>query len=99
MEILARSSISPKFQANVDFKSDCLSIGVTLNFTFEKGEGLLIISGHTFFNFVVFISSHNSIAMHFVLVELSCNSLLSIDDPSKRGDVEILARSSVFPLP
>ena len=42
-----------------------------------------------------FISSHNSIAMHFVLVELSRNSLLLFDDPSKRSDVETMARSSV----
>ena len=46
-----------------------------------------------------FISSHISIAMHFILVELSRNSLLLIDDPSKRGDVETLARSSISPSP
>ena len=44
-----------------------------------------------------FISSHNSIAMHFVLVELPRNSLLLTNDHSKRGDVETLARSSVSP--
>ena len=49
--------------------------------------------------FCHFISSHNSIVMHFVLIELSRNSLLLIDDLSKRGDVETLARSSVFPSP
>ena len=39
------------------------------------------------------------IAMHFVLVELSRNSLLLINDPSKKGDVKTLARSSVFLSP
>ena len=39
------------------------------------------------------------ISMHFVLVQLSRNSLLLINDPSKRGDVEISARSSIFPSP
>ena len=39
------------------------------------------------------------IAMHFVLVELSRNSLLLIDDPSKRGDVETAVRPSVSPPP
>ena len=33
--------------------------------------------------------------MHFVLIELSRNSLLLIGDPSKKGDVETLTRSSV----
>ena len=46
-----------------------------------------------------FISSHNSIAMHFVLIEFSCNSLLLVDNPSKKGDVETLVRSSVSPSP
>ena len=34
-------------------------------------------------------------AMHFILVKISRNLVLLIDNPSKRGDVEILARSSV----
>ena len=39
------------------------------------------------------------IAMRFIRIELSRNSLLLINNPSKRGDVEILARSSVSPPP
>ena len=39
------------------------------------------------------------IAMHFTLIKLSHNLSLLIDDPSKRGDVETLARSSVSPSP
>ena len=46
-----------------------------------------------------FISSHNSIAMHFALVKLSRNSVLSIDDPLKRGDVESLTQFLVSPSP
>ena len=49
--------------------------------------------------FCCFVSSHVRIAMHFVLVELSRNLLLLIDDPSKRGDVKTLARSSISPSP
>ena len=36
------------------------------------------------------------IAMYFVLVKLSHNSVLLINDPSKRGDMETLVRSSIF---
>ena len=77
-----------------------LSIGVTLNFTFYKrGKSANNLVPYISLDsqFCRFISSHISIAMHFVLVELSRNSLLLIDDPSKRGDVETLARSSVSP--
>ena len=45
------------------------------------------------------ISSRVGIAMHFTHVKLSRNSSLLIDDPSERGDVETLARSSVSPPP
>ena len=47
------------------------------------------------FNFVV-ISSHVCIAMHFILVKMSRNLVLLTNNPSKRDDVETLARSSVF---
>ena len=49
-------------------------------------------------NHVPYISL-NSQSCHFVLVELSRNLLLLIDDPSKRGDVKTLAQSSVSPSP
>ena len=39
------------------------------------------------------------IAMHFIRIELSRNSLLLINNPLKRGDVETLVRSSVSPPP
>ena len=45
------------------------------------------------------ISSRVGIAMHFIRVKLSRNSLLLINNPAKRGDVETLARSSVSPPP
>ena len=69
-----------------------------MNFTFEKGEGLLIIPGRTFL-FCHIVLGHISIAMHFIFVKVSHNSVLLISNPSKRGDVEILARSSVSPPP
>ena len=37
------------------------------------------------------------IVMHFVIVKLSRNLVLLINDPSKRGGMETLTRSSVFP--
>ena len=39
------------------------------------------------------------IAMHFVSVKLSRNSMLFANNSSKKGDVETLARSSVSLLP
>ena len=35
------------------------------------------------------------ITMHFVVVKMSHNLVLLINDPSKRGDVKTLTRSSV----
>ena len=69
-------------------------------YLFAKGESILIISRHTSLwahNFVIFISSHICIAMHFILIKMSCNLMLLTNNPSKRGDVETWARSSVFP--
>ena len=43
--------------------------------------------------------SHVRIAMHFIRIELSRNSLLLVNNPLKRGDVETLGRSSVSPPP
>ena len=67
-------------------------------FYFQKGESILIISCHAYLltrKFCHCISSHICIAMHFVLVKMSRNLTLLIDHPSKRGDVETLARSSI----
>ena len=69
-------------------------------FYFHKDENLLIISCHADLstrNFVIFISSHIYIAMHFILVKISRNLVLLINNPLKRGDVETLARSLVSP--
>ena len=69
-------------------------------FYFHKDESLLIISCHAYLlnrNFVIFISSHIYIAMHFILVKISRNLVLLINNPLKIGDVETLARSSVSP--
>ena len=69
-------------------------------FYFRKGESILIITCHAYLlirNFAIFISSHTCIIMHFVLVKMSRNLVLLINNLSKRGDVETLARSSVSP--
>ena len=47
----------------------------------------------------MFFFSQIRIAMHFIRVELSRNSLLLINNPSKRDDVETLAWSSISPPP
>ena len=67
-------------------------------FYFYKGESLLIISCRTYLSTrkcVILFQVIFCITMHFVLVKMSRNSVLSIDDPSKKGDVETLAWSSV----
>ena len=59
---------------------------------------MLIISCHTYLltrNFVVLFQVI-CIAMHFILVKMSRNLVLLINNPSKRGDVETLVRSSIF---
>ena len=49
--------------------------------------------------FCHFISSHICIAMHFILVKMFHNLVLLINNPSKRGDMETLVRSSISPPP
>ena len=101
-EVPWKSWLDPRFSQN--FKSKWTLKWLSLDrgyfkFYFHKGESLLIISCHTYLstcNFVIFISSHIYIAMHFILVKISRNLVLLINNLSKRGDVETLARSSVF---
>ena len=60
---------------------------------------MLIIPCHIYLstrNLIVLFQVIVCIAMHFVLVEMFRNSVLLIDNPSKRGDVETATRSSVF---
>ena len=69
-------------------------------FYFYKGESSLVILCHTYLltrKFVTLFQVIFCIVMHFVLVKMSRNSMLLINNPSKRGDVETLARSSVSP--
>ena len=71
-------------------------------FYFHKDESILIISCHTYlwtFKFFIFILSHICIAMHFILVKMSRNLVLLINNLSKKSDVETLTRSSVSPSP
>ena len=42
-----------------------------------------------------FILGHVCIAMHFIFAKISRILALLINNPSKRGDVETLARSSI----
>ena len=67
---------------------------------FYKSESILIISYHMYFGTRVrhFILGHVRIIMHICSCsKMFCNSVLLIDNPSKRGDVETAARSSVSP--
>ena len=96
-----KSWLDPRFPRNTKSKWTLKWLPLDrgyLKFYFHKGESLPIISCHTYLstrNFVIFISSHIYIAMHFILVKISRNLVLLINNPSKRGDVETLAPSSV----
>ena len=59
-----------------------------------------IIPEHAYFLFSILslvVLDLVDIAIHVILVEMSHNSVLLINNLSKRGDVETLMRSSVFP--
>ena len=57
-------------------------------FYFHKGESTLIILCHMYFKFdsqiYHFISSHICIAMYFILIRMSRNSVLLINNPPKK---------------
>ena len=81
--------LDPRFPRNSKLKwilSDCLSIGVTLNFTFIKGESLLIISCHTYLLTRKFDNLFQIIfALPCIfLFKVSRVSILLIDSPSKK---------------
>ena len=69
-------------------------------FYFHKGESMLIITCHTYLlacNFVILFQVVFVLACILFLFKMSRNLVLLINNSSKRGDVETLARSSVFP--
>ena len=71
-----------------------------LNFTFIKGKSLLIILCHTSLltrNFIILFRVVFVLPCILFSFKMSRNSVLLIDDPLKKGDVETLARSSVSP--
>ena len=69
---------------------------------FTKGESILIISCHTYFSIRKSVISFQvviALSSILFLVKMSSNSMLLINNPSKRGDLETLAWSSVSPPP
>ena len=87
VEIFARSSISPRSQIKVYFFLE---------------KSFLIIPCKTYLstrNLVVLFQVMFALPCILFLFKLSRNSLLLIEDPLKKGDVETLARSSVFLSP
>ena len=69
-------------------------------FYFHKGENILVISCHTYLltrNFVILFQVIFVLPCILFLVKMSHNFVLLINNPSKRGDVKTLARSSVSP--
>ena len=69
-------------------------------FYFHKGESILIISCHTYLlarNFIILFQVISVLPCILFLFKMSRNFVLLIDHPSKRGDVEILVRSSSSP--
>ena len=95
--------LDPRFFRN--FKSKWILKWLPLDrgyfkFYFHKGESTLIISCHTYFstrNFVIFISSHVCITIHFTPGKCLVFRYYWSIIPRKRGGMEILARSSIFP--
>ena len=98
-----KSWLDPRFSRN--FKSKWTLKWLPLDrgyfkFYFHKGESIPIISCHTYLltrNFFFHVIS--VLPCILFLFKMSCNLVLLIDYPSKRGDVETLARSSVSPSP
>ena len=71
-------------------------------FYFHKGENILIILCHTYLltrNFFILFQIIFVLPCILFLFKISRNLVLLIDHPSKRGDVETLARSSISPSP
>ena len=67
-------------------------------FYFHKGESILIITCHTYLlarNFVILFQVIFVLPCILFLFKMSRNLMLLIDHPSKRGDVKILAQSSI----
>ena len=100
---LWKSWLDPRFSRNS--KSKWTLKWLPLNrgcfkFYFHRGESILIILWHAYLltrKFCHCISSHICIAMHFILIKMFRNLVLLINNLSKRGNVETLTRSSVFP--
>ena len=99
VEILVRSSIFSKFHSKWNLKWLPPDKGY-FKFCFHKSESILIISCHTY------LGTHKFIILFQVIFVLPCILfsskcpviwVLLINNPSKRGDVEILARSSISP--
>ena len=71
-------------------------------FYFHKGESILIISCHTYLltrKFVILFQVIFVLPCILFLFKMSRKSVLLINYPSRRGDMETAARSSVFPPP
>ena len=69
-------------------------------FYFYKKKSILIISCHTYLwicNFVILFKVIFVLPCILFLFKMSCNLVLLIDHPSKRGDVKTLAQSSISP--
>ena len=97
VEIMVRSSISPKFQIKMNFKWLPLNRD-HFKFYFHKDESILIVSCHTYLltrKFIILFQVIFVLPCIFVLVKISYNSMLLINNPLKRGDVKTLARSLI----
>ena len=69
-------------------------------FYFHKSESILIITCHTYLltrKFIILFQVITALPCILFLLKMSRNLVLLINNPSKREDVETLARSSVFP--
>ena len=104
-EVPRKSWLDPRFPRNPKLKWILKRLPLDRGYFkvhFSKGESFLIISGHISLlirNASFYFKSCSHCHAFFIHIELSRNSLLLINNPLKRGDVETLARSSVSPPP
>ena len=100
-----KSWFDPRFPRNPKLKCILKRLALDRGYFkvhFSKGKNFIIISCHIYLlirNRSFYIKSYSHCHAFLIHIELPRNSLLLINNPLKRGDVETLARSSVSPPP
>ena len=104
-EVPRKSWLNPRFPRNLKLKCILKRLPLDRGYFkvhFSKGKNFIIISCHIsllIHNVSFYFKSYSPCHAFLFTFELSRNSLLLINNPLKRGDVETLVRSSVSPPP